>query len=165
MRIKQVNAKSDQVRSLLLYLQKKCLPYDAPYDTDFGWWWIVYDGNTPVGFAGLVPSASWSDTGYLCRAGVVPSARGLGIQNRLIAVRIRKAKQLGYKWLISDTRDNPPSSNSLINQGFKLFDPTNPWGYSDALYWRKRLTDAVQRPRAKKNKTGRVLKGALRKKS
>lgn len=165
MRIKQVNAKTDQMRSLLLYLQKKCLPYDEPYDTDFGWWWIAYDEkNTPIGFAGLVPSASWNDAGYLCRAGVVPSARGLGIQNRLIAVRIRKAKAMGYNWLVSDTRDNPASSNSLINQGFKLFDPTNPWGYSDALYWRKRL-NAVQRPRVKKKKTSRVLKGALRKKS
>ena len=164
MRIKQVNAKKDEVRSLLLHLQQRCLPYDEPYDTDYGWWWIVYDGHIPVGFAGLVRSASWSDTGYLCRAGVVPSYRGRGIQNRLIAVRIRKARKLGYNWLVSDTRDNPASANSLINQGFKLFDPTNPWGYSDALYWRKRLTDAVQGPRSKKVKTSRVFKGVLRKK-
>jgi GNAT superfamily N-acetyltransferase len=117
-----------------------------------------------VGFAGLVQSASWGDCGYLCRAGVVSSARGLGIQNRLIAVRVRKAKQVGYNWLVSDTRDNPASSNSLINNGFKLFDPSNPWGYSDALYWRKKLTDAVQRPRSKKKKASGIRKKALPKK-
>lgn len=164
MHIKQVNAKKDEVRSLLLHLQQRCLPYDEPYDTDFGWWWVVYDGHIPVGFAGLVRSVSWSDTGYLCRAGVVPAYRGRGIQNRLIAVRVRKAKALGWNWLISDTRDNPASSNSLINQGFKLFDPSSPWGYSDALYWRKRLTDAVQGPRSKKAKAGRVFQSILRKK-
>ena len=151
MRIKQVNAKSDQMRSLLLYLQKKCLPHDEPYDTDFGWWWIIYEKDKPVGFAGLVRSANWLDTGYLCRSGVLPAYRGMGLQKRLISVRVRKAKQLGYNWLISDTNDNPPSSNSLISQGFKLYDPSNAYGDFKTLYWRKKL-DAVQRPRAKKKK-------------
>lgn len=162
-RIKRVNPHNDGIRSLLLYLQKKCLPYDEPYDTDYGWWWIAYDGVTPVGFAGVVKSSSWSDCGYLCRAGVMSDYRGMGIQTRLIKVRIAHARRMGWNWLISDTRDNPASANSLINCGFKLFDPTNPWGYSDALYWRKRL-NAVQRPRSSQSKTGSILKGVLRKK-
>ena len=163
MHIKQVNAKLDHMRSLLLYLQKKCLPADEPYDTDFGWWWIIYEKDKPVGFAGLVRSSQWIDTGYLCRSGVLPAYRGLGLQKRLIGVRIKKARSLGYNWLISDTNENPPSSNSLINQGFKLYEPSNPYGNSQTLYWRKDL-NAVQRPRRTQAKSSTVLKGTLRKK-
>ena len=131
--------------ALLKYLQKKCLPYDTPHDTDKGWWWIAYDDDKPVGFAGLVRSASWADCGYLCRAGVLPNYRGKGIQKRLIDLRIRKARRVGYRWVISDTRDNHASANSLIARGFRMFSPTKPWGFSDTLYWRLKL-DAVQGP-------------------
>jgi len=150
-------------KATLTHLQKKCLPHDEPYDISKGWWWIAYDENKPVAFAGLVRSSSWSDCGYLCRAGVLASHRGKGLQKKLIRIRTKKAKKLGYKWLISDTRDNHPSANSLASLGFKMFTPTNPWGYNDTLYWRKRL-DAVQRPASKKSKTKNILKNVLRKK-
>lgn len=162
-RIRNVDPRKSAIATTLTYLQKKCLPYDQPYDTTQGWWWIAYDGNKPVAFAGIVRSMSWSDCGYLCRAGVLASHRGLGLQKRLIAIRTTKAKKIGYKWLISDTRDNHPSANSLAKLGFKMFTPTNPWGYNDTLYWRKRL-DAVQRPRNKKTKAQDLRKKALRKK-
>lgn len=161
--IRNVDPSNLQTATTLTYLQKKCLPYDEPYDTSQGWWWIAYDEGKPVAFAGLVRSISWSDCGYLCRAGVLAPYRGKGIQKRLIAVRTTKAKKLGYKWLISDTRDNHPSANSLAKVGFRMFTPTNPWGYNDTLYWRKRL-NAVQRPGNKTPKAKNILKEKLRKK-
>lgn len=162
MRIRQVNPKNKAIKSLLLYLQKKTLPYDKPYDTSNGTWWIAYDEeNKPIGFAGLVQSSQWLDTGYLCRAGVLLEHHGKGIQKRLIGVRLRHAKKLGYNWCISDTRENPPSSNSLINQGFKLYEPSNPYGDTKTLYWRKDL-NAVQRPKRPTNK--RSTTTTLRKK-
>jgi hypothetical protein len=45
-------------------------------------------------------------------------------------------------WAITDTTDNVVSANSLISEGFKMFDPTEPWAHSTSLYWRKPL--AVQ---------------------
>ncbi len=161
--IRNVDPRKPAIVTTLTYLQKKCLPYDKPYDTSQGWWWIVYDEDKPVGFAGLVRSSSWSDTGYFCRAGILSSHRGQGIQKILIRMRLRKAKKMGYRWVVTDTRDNHPSSNSLISCGFRLFTPTNPWAYSDTLYWRKRL-DAIQRPANKKSKTKNILKNVLRKK-
>jgi hypothetical protein len=41
--------------------------------------------------------------------------------------------------LITDTYLNPASSNSLISCGFRLFEPSNPWGARGTLYWRKKL--------------------------
>ena len=78
---------------------------------------------------------------------------GHGLQLRLINARLRKAKELGWAWCITDTTDNPASANSLINAGFKLYTPANPWGFARALYWKRKLDpDAIQRRERKKSK-------------
>ena len=142
MQIKRANLQSAEAQNVLSALQLICLPYDKPYPTNTGWWWIATNNDCePIGFAGVVPSMRWADTGYFCRAGVVPDARGKGLQKRLIRVRIRQAKVNGWRWLITDTNENPASSNSLINTGFKLFEPSNPWGADNTLYWRLKLKE------------------------
>jgi N-acetylglutamate synthase-like GNAT family acetyltransferase len=137
--IKRVDIRKESVQLKLSVLQNKCLPFDTPYDTNFGSWWIATEHNSAIGFAGLVRTVSWTDCGYLCRAGVIPSARGQGLQKKFIYVRIKQAKALGWKWLVTDTRHNPASANSLIATGFRMFEPTKPWGCKDTLYWRKKL--------------------------
>lgn len=140
MKIKRVNIRSQKVQHELSVLQKKCLPFDTPFDTNYGYWWIVYDAsNVPCAFAGLVHSVRWTDCGYLCRVGVLSSHRGHGLQKKLIRARIRQARALGWNWLITDTYQNPASSNNLIATGFKLFEATKPWGVIETLYWRKKL--------------------------
>jgi GNAT superfamily N-acetyltransferase len=142
MKIKRVDIRQLKTQTDLSVLQKKCLPYDTPYDTHLGFWWITYDSlNHPCAFAGLVHSVRWVDCGYLCRAGVLPSYRGQGLQKKLIRVRVRQAKALGWNWLVTDTYNNPASSNSLISCGFKLFEPSKPWGAKGTLYWRLNLKD------------------------
>jgi GNAT superfamily N-acetyltransferase len=140
MKVKQIDVHHPQIADTLALLQKECLPVDTPYDTTTGYWWIVYDSsNTPCAFAGLVPSARWLRVGYLCRAGVLPGHRGRGTQKRLIRARVRQARKLGWEWLISDTYNNPASANSLISCGFKMFEPSQPWGAKGTLYWRLKL--------------------------
>jgi GNAT superfamily N-acetyltransferase len=142
MKIKRVNLQSFETQNTLSALQELCLPYDKPHKTNSGWWWIATgDDGEPIAFAGLVPSTRWADTGYLCRAGVVKSARGQGLQKKLIRLRIKQAYTNGWKWVITDTYQNPASSNSLIATGFKLFEPSNPWGANGTLYWRLKLKD------------------------
>lgn len=138
-RICQVNPRSADTKAVLLDLQSRCLPEDEPYAPDKGYWWVAYFGSIPIGFAGLVRSVRWFDTGYLCRAGVISECRGHGVQKKLIRVRIQKAKKLGWRWLITDTTDNPASSNSLISCGFKLFEPSRPWSFRRSLYWVRRV--------------------------
>jgi GNAT superfamily N-acetyltransferase len=137
--IKSVDATDPKVAALLTWLQLSTLGGDEPFDVAEGHWWIAHDGPMPVGFAGVVRSYQWGDTGYMCRSGVLRSHRGKGLQKRLIRVREAKARRLGWNWLISDTYKNPPSANSLISCGFKTFIPSRPWSFDGAIYWRKRL--------------------------
>jgi N-acetylglutamate synthase-like GNAT family acetyltransferase len=137
--LKRVDIRKQSSQDKLSRLQKVCLPYDQPIDTNFGSWWIATKDGNDIGFAGLVRTVSWNDCGYLCRAGVVPDARGQGLQKQFIRVRLRQAKALGWKWVVTDTTDNPASANSLISTGFKLFQPTKPWGFKNTLYWRRKL--------------------------
>lgn len=143
--VKAVDAREEKTAALLHYLQLAILEGDTPCDLG-GSWWIAYDGELPVGFAGLQQSSKWIDTGYLCRSGVIRSHRGLGLQKRLIRVRERKARLDGWNWLITDTYKNPASSNSLISCGFRTYLPSAPWGFDGAIYWRKRLTAKEEAP-------------------
>lgn len=106
---------------------------------DSGEWWIATYRGEPIAFAGVRQSRQWSDTVYLCRAGVLPAYRGRGLQKRLIKKRLDYARKHGYAWAITDTRRNPASANSLISAGFRMFEPSRPWSFKDACYWKKQL--------------------------
>lgn len=151
--VKKVDIRVPSVQTTLTFLQRKILPQDTPYKTDRGHWWVAYaECGKPVGFAGIVRSTKWTDTGYLCRAGVLDGFTGHGLQLRLIKARLAQARKLGWNWCITDTTNNPASSNSLINAGFKLYTPANPWSFKNALYWKYKVNqNAVQRRERKKS--------------
>lgn len=127
-------------------LQSIILPSDRPYSTSVGWWWLATDTETgvDVGFCGMVQSAQWIDAVYLCRAGVRACARGKGLQKRLIRVRERKARSLGFRYAVTDTYRNPASANSLIACGFRSYIPRNAWAHENCNYWRKTLAKVSQ---------------------
>lgn len=139
MKIKAVNAQNANIQALLQWLQLEILPSDVPHDVSHGYWWIAYDDGHPVAFAGLVHSSRYYDVGYLCRSGVLPMYRGHGLQKKLVRVREKKARLLGWKYLITDTKDNPPSANSLIRCGYQTFTPSYKWALDGAIYWRKKI--------------------------
>ncbi len=126
----------------LRQLDAECFPGDLPYNfrKEDHHWWIAYDGEDPIGFAG-----SWHyrpDNGvFLCRAGTLPKARGKGVQKALIDVRVAHAKRLGVRWCYTYTlADNYISSNNLIKRGFLLFRPGYAWvGTEGVLYWAKKF--------------------------
>jgi len=133
-------ADPDDVDDLLVEMQRIALPNDEPLDPEGCEWWIAHDDlKQPVAFAAMRRSVQYSDCGYIARAGVLPPWRGYGLQKRLIKARIRRAKQIGWYYLFSDTFENPASSNSLISCGFRLYEPMKPWSFSGALYWRLKL--------------------------
>jgi len=152
--IKKADLRNPSLVTLICYLQKKILPSDNIYKPNRGHWWIAYaaDGK-PVAFAGLVRSIKWTDTGYLCRAGVLDGYTGHGLQKRLIQARVKQARKLGWNWCITDTTNNPASANSLINAGFKIYTPANKWSFRNAIYWKYKVQpDAIQRRERKKAK-------------
>jgi GNAT superfamily N-acetyltransferase len=124
---------------LLKALQKLCLPYDSPYFSPKACYWVGYWIKTPVAFCIVAPSLHWVDCVYLARAGVAPEFRGQGLQKRMISLREKWARAKKYKWAVTDTTGNPPSANSLIARGYRLYEPSAPWGLSTAIYWRKKL--------------------------
>ena len=157
-KISQVDIRVPENRTLLMYLQYKCLPYDTPMEIDRGHWWVAYtEDDRPVGFAGLIRSHSWSNAGYMCRAGVLMKFQGYGLQKRLIQARIRKARSLNWEWLLTDTTDNPASANSLISMGFKIYEPSSPWANKNSLYWRLNVSGGKKRAVQKQRGSGKSV--------
>jgi len=149
--VKKADIRNPAIQSLIVFLQKEILPADRPYEPIRGHWWIAYaEDGKPVAFAGLVRSIKWTDTGYLCRAGVMDGFTGHALQKRLILARVKQARKLGWNWVITDTTNNPASANSLINVGFKMYQPAKPWGMTKAVYWKYKVQpDAIQRQERK----------------
>ena len=137
--IRRVDGLKDSQAALLKWLQIETLPGDTPIDVSCGAWWIVYFDGNPAGFCSIKRSSRWSNAGYLCRAGVLRKFRGNGLQKKLIAVRLRYAKREGWGWAISDTYNNPASTNSLISCGFRMYIPTYKYAGEGTIYWRKKL--------------------------
>lgn len=133
-------AKSLKDRLDIRRLHEECFGDEAPHvDYEDGWWWLVFDGKRPIGFAGLYPSEQINDGGYLVRAGVLPWHRGHGLHRRLIRVREKLAKKVGMWVLVTDTTRAMASSNNLAREGYKLYEPKHPWSLKAAIYWRKEI--------------------------
>ncbi len=118
-------------------LQEACLPGDEPRDFSRD---VVWIGVDPAGFdvafcaMRLLSDGQW----YLSRAGVVPEARGKGLQKRMIRLRVAHARrhQPGCTVITDTTHDNYASANSLMACGFRLYAPSTRWGFATGLYWR-----------------------------
>jgi GNAT superfamily N-acetyltransferase len=137
--IREVDTQEIEVRKVLCRLHKKLFPGDVDPDFSYGHWWIVYNKQTPVAFAGMYSSKTERYGSYLIRSGVMPKHRGQGLQRQLIQCREEKAKKIGYNALVTDTTGNIYSSNNLIAEGFRLFKPHKPWAFPETLYWRKEI--------------------------
>lgn len=125
----------------LIVLDEQCFPADDRIDPAGGIWWLAFDGDAPVGYAGLRPCLPPNAAiGYLCRGGVLERARGRGIHRALIRTRIGYARTHGLAALVTDTHpDNPPSANNLADEGFRLYRPECLWAGSRALYWHRHV--------------------------
>lgn len=139
-KIRLVDASDDYIREALTEIHDETFENTAPIpDFDVGDWWLVANGRELAGFCGLTPCFYLPNTGYMKRAGVRDAFKGHGLQRRMLTVRERHARRLGYDALYTDTASfNTPSSNNLIRAGFELFRPEPLWSDDDFLYWRKR---------------------------
>lgn len=138
-RIREVDAEEygDELRALHEYTFN-----DGSLVPDFhdGHWWIAFYHDAEAGFIGIKQSILAPDVGYFIRVGVLHVHRGQGLQRRLMRVMERKARKVGWTRIVTDTRKNPHSANNIIAAGYKMFEPVQPWSFSDACYWTKDLT-------------------------
>lgn len=132
---------SDDAFLILSTLDDKCFKGETPYPKVGSYWWLAYMDDEPIAFAGLTPyDYITKPAAFLSRAGVLPKARGHGIQKRLIRARERTAKKDGYNRVITYTSyDNIISANNLIKCGYLLYTPNNLWGVKNGLYFEKML--------------------------
>jgi len=139
--VKRVDASKESIEHCLLWMQTTVLPYDEPRAVTGDVWWIAYQDGNPVAFAALRVLPPGDDTSpcYLSRAGVLPNARGQGLQKKLIRARVQYAKKRGAPIVITDTADNPHSANSLIAEGFRMYNPSQRWALPNSNYWYKNL--------------------------
>ena len=142
--IRRLYPGDDRSITKLHRLHEQCFPNNgAPkikkQEIKDGWWWLAEnDSGRVVGFAGMMPAASNKGFCYLSRVGVHPKFRGHGLQKKLIRVRERTAKRDGYRGCVTDAVTyNSPSANSLIAEGYKVFNPKTKWGLSQSIYFRK----------------------------
>lgn len=144
-RFKEVDADDPVYRDDLIELHDAVF-YDPSIRPDLprGTWWLVYatdapNPKRPIGFCGMTEAIATPGTAYLKRAGVLKEFRGLGLQRRMITVREKRARKLGLVTMLTDTTDNPASSNSLIRAGYRIFEPAYRWAFNHSIYWRKQL--------------------------
>jgi GNAT superfamily N-acetyltransferase len=85
--------------------------------------WLAADAEgNPLGFC----SACEIGEGYvfLSRAGLLPAARGLGLQRRMIATRLAWARRQGAVAAITYVvYENPASLVNLLRCGFRFYRP------------------------------------------
>jgi hypothetical protein len=139
-RIREVDGHDDEVADTLTVLHRLTFFDGAPIpEFDRGYWWLASNEAVPVAFAGVIPSTHAHNAGYFCRVGVLKRHRGNALQLRLMRAVESRARQVGWRSVVSDTTANLASANNFIRAGYRLYQPLSPWSYSNTLYWRKSI--------------------------
>jgi GNAT superfamily N-acetyltransferase len=135
--LRRVDIEDPLVQTLITSMHEECFPLDARYVQTTGHWWLALAGKVEVAFLGIIPSTHEKNCGYLERVGVLPAFRGNSLQVRLTRRALSYLRpRVKWDWIVTDCRSsNVPSANSLLKSGFKIYWPTTPWGFSDAIYW------------------------------
>jgi len=100
------------------------------------WWVILNDANKIIAYCGSIYTEG------ICiyiRAWVRKDNRGKGLQKKLINIRYKAALKSCHTVITYTTKDNYPSANNLISQGFKLYFPEYAYGGKEMLYWIKNI--------------------------
>lgn len=141
----EVTIRQDTDLESILLADNYCFPgepMDPEEAENFTWWTArVRSTREIAAYAALwIVSGEEMKLGFLCRSGVLPLARGNGLQKKLIRCRVSHARRKGCSTAISYTMyHNHPSSNSLIREGFTLYEPEYEYAGREVLYWRKDL--------------------------
>lgn len=114
------------------------VPGDVWPGVDGSIYWLM---RNPSGMACGITIAH--DCGYRTLygsfRGLKATCRGIGLDRRLIAARERYAKSHGFEYVITYAlATNGPSIKGLLNAGYLIYDPANPWA-DGAVYVYKQI--------------------------
>jgi GNAT superfamily N-acetyltransferase len=140
-RIREVNGNEEEITDTLTELHRLTFFDGANVpEFDHGHWWLAFRDAVPIAFAGLVTSTHAANAGYFCRVGVLRKHWGHDLQLRLMRALESRARQIGWRCIVSDTTDNVASANNFIRSGYRLYRPQDPWAWPHSLYWHKSIT-------------------------
>lgn len=131
---------------MIAYLDDICFPGEPIESGILEWseWWVAMSGKEPVAYAGL-KSQDGGAKAFLCRAGVLPQARGGRLQKRLIRVREAYARaHLIPRVYTYVSAWGLRSMNSLLSCGYRPYYTarmdTVDGGQNTFIYLQKHLT-------------------------
>ncbi len=145
-----ISAMGDGLR-WLRYLDGECFPDDKPLHLEDAVEWVLVTSKIdPEAFCGWRPLAgTGAILGFLSRAGVLPEARGQGIQKFMIDLREDAMRRAGMGVSITYTEAyGNASMRSLMACGYKPFEPSpeivddivvSKDRWRTMVYWRKAL--------------------------
>jgi ribosomal protein S18 acetylase RimI-like enzyme len=136
----------------IYYMDANCFPNDTPPSIEGAYWW-VHKSFLSRGVAYCawkqVDGLLFSNYGFHYRAGVMPSARGKGLQVEMLALREHDMREKGMEYAVTYTdADGHYSMNNLIKAGYKTYNPqeTGPllsgegrMGRVGFVHWEKKL--------------------------
>lgn len=118
MRIRKLRSWRHADREPFRLLDRRCFPTDEPFlnGRQYSWWVLWSDRGEPLGYAGLYVRG---DEAHFSRCGIVPSARGFGLQRRLLRARVSWCRRRNLRVCRTYTCiDNWPSRKNLEHEGF-----------------------------------------------
>lgn len=102
-------------------------------------YWLVRDEHgEPVGFCSTKYLAA-EKTVFFSRAGLLPRARGNGLQRRMIQVRERWAASIEAEAIVTYVvYGNNSSLANLLKRGYLLYEPARSWA-GEVHYFQKTI--------------------------
>lgn len=110
-------------------LYELALPGCSMPGDDHQWWIARAEDGTVAGFCSAVyrPEQGYV---FLSSAAVAAAFQGIGLQRRLIRVRVRWARRMGAKQVLTYTvLKNYPSMQNLLRCGFRFWEPPEGWAW------------------------------------
>ena len=124
--------------ALVKRLHTRLFP-DTEFEGKGNAFWLILHGKEAVAFASARESRKEPDAVFLSRSGVIPSARGHHLQQRLIRARVRWARKEGFMRAVTYCLlENVPSARNLSHCGFLPYWPKPAWA-GKVWYFEKTL--------------------------
>lgn len=118
-----------------------CFPLDKPYM--FGWEknlsWVATDNKGEiVGYLSAHPLKR--GVLFFSRVGVMPCARGYGLQRKLMGAMERHARADGWREIVTYTVGiNGWSTRNILAAGYRTYEPRKSYVGFEVVHMRKRL--------------------------
>jgi len=118
----------------------------SPETPDMGnEYWVLWDDEgEPAGFCTVRPllrtsfEPNWESTVILNQAGILPHARGRGLQRRMVRQRLQWARANEFTRAVSYVDlDRIASQRNLVRSGFLPYRPEYLWAGDDVVYFER----------------------------